>query len=198
MTRRTLAAAAAVLLTLLTFLAMAPAASAQDVGAPCFPTDPAPYPATGPATAIEPSLTLISGKLLPSTIGNLLLGGAQPGAVYCGTVFSTPITIPTAVADAAGRLKYSVAVPADFQVNTTHHFNVYRSRTLVGSFDFCVTKSGDIAKLSACAKSSGGGLPRTGTDVWRLVRIALALLAVGTTFVMVRRKRIAAHAAHAA
>lgn len=175
--------------------APAGAAPAQAT-ATCFPGSNPSYPPTGGAVRIESSLRLVSGQFNVGASGTIVITGAGAGARYCGTTFSTPISLPATVADATGALRWTIPVPNSFELNAPHHIDVFREQVQVGSFDFCVNKTGAIAPLGTCGTvdrtskvlATSGGLPKTGTNVMDLVRIALMVLAVGAGALYLRRR----------
>jgi hypothetical protein len=199
------------LFAVLSSLASSPAsaAPAQDTAA-CFPgTDPD-YPPTGNNGTLEP-LVLVSGVFNPGASGTVVIGGAVPGDTYCGFLFSTPVTLVPRVADAQGRLTWPVAVPADFKLVAMHHIDVYKEQSKVGNFDFCVGASGTIVATSTCSpsqqvtsttktttqvqantdtKASSGKLPRTGSDLFGLLQVALLAIGLGAWTLYVRRRRV--------
>lgn len=157
----------------------------------CFPGSDPDYPPAGNVVQIEASLTLLSGRFTPGGTGVLVLAGASANATYCGTTFSTPITLPAKTADAAGKLTYNIAVPKDFELAAFHHIDVFRAQRQVGSFDFCVDKTGVIGPASGCAKkpASGGKLATTGTNhVFDIVRLGVLALGLGVAALYVRRR----------
>jgi LPXTG-motif cell wall-anchored protein len=174
---------------------------------PCFPGGGSgDYPPSGPA--IEPSLRLdlITGLLVPSTAtGTLTVVGAIPNLTYCGTLFSTPVTLTPRASDASGVLHFDgLTIPSDFKLNSPHHLDVYRQARLVGAFDFCVNGSGHLTALNGgnCASSisgsvptntkPGGSLPRTGWDhLVQILKIAALVIALGVFLLYVRRRRAA-------
>jgi hypothetical protein len=153
----------------------------------CFPGSDIDYPPAGNAVDLEEGLGVFSGHFAkPSNLGNLIIEGADPAGIYCGTLYSAPVNLPAQSATAAGTINYTpITVPADFAFNAMHHLDIFRSQVQVGSFDFCVTTAGDIGPASLCAKkpvtggNTGGNLPKTGTnhlmDILRAAAIALGL-----------------------
>lgn len=159
----------------------------------CFPGSDPDYPPTGATVRIEGNLTLASARFVPGGQGQIVLTGAVPGDRYCGTAYSTPITLPAKDADSQGRLTYSIAVPASFELLEMHHIDVFKEQVKVGNFDFCVDSRGDLAPDSVCkpkTKSPSGGLARTGNDqLMTLLRAGLVVLALGVGALYVRRRR---------
>lgn len=189
-------------MALVTAVVLVPSpASAQDSAAACFPGSGADYPPAGPAVAIEASLSLQAGDIDPplqlasADVSVITIAGAQPGATYCGTLFSTPVTILPTVASPSGVLTFRPAVGRDFELGAPHHLDVFRNRQLVGAFDFCVTKTGAVTPLGkgGCRAAAGTKLARTGGDrLLEMVQIAALALAVGAAFIYLRRRRQAA------
>ena len=205
MTRRFTAVATVLGLALATLVVFSPTAHAQDTTPACFPEQLVDYPPNGEDLDLE-NLTLLGGDLDPgSTISNLAVGNAEPGADYCGRLYSAVITLPVTAAEAGGTLRYSgINVPTDFKVPAPHHLDIYRSGSLVGAFDFCVKTDGSIVDLKSCPKTvtantnNNGNLPKTGVDrLMEVLRVALVLLAVGALMVYGRR-RMAARTARTA
>lgn len=158
----------------------------------CFPGSDPDYPPTGPTVRIEGSLQLVSAHFVPGARGQIVLAGAVPGDRYCGTTFSTPITLPAKAADAQGRLSYDIAVPANFELLEMHHIDVFKEQVKVGNFDFCVDKQGDLAPTSVCKPKTkaGGNLAKTGNDhLMVALRAGLVVLALGLGVLYVRRRR---------
>ncbi len=186
------------LFTLCSIVAMQPA-SAQDPASECFPATGGDYPPSGVVVAIEVNLDLEGGALSPTVSitadGRLELTGAEPGVTYCGILFSDPITLAPTVAGPDGTLVFNTDVPADFELNAAHHLDVYREGRLVGAFDFCVTKSGNITSLTdkVCqtdGTTGKGRLARTGVDrLFDTLKIAALLLVAGAAFLYLRRRR---------
>jgi hypothetical protein len=180
------------LLVVVASLAVAPvtadAAPAQATA--CLPVVGNPYPPVGGSVQIRAQLRLLGGTFRPGALSTILFGGAAPGQRLCGRAFSTPITLPEGTADAAGNVTFSVATPSDFQLNAPHHIDLFTDEVQVGSFDFCVSASGQIAALGSCG-ATGSNLPKTGADhVGDTVRIALAAFGLGATALYLRRRRI--------
>lgn len=164
----------------------------------CFPGSDADYPPTGNAVQLEEGLGIFQGHFSKSSnVGNLIIEGADPGGIYCGTLYSTPVNLPAQAATPQGTINYtSINIPADFAFNAMHHLDIFRSQVQVGSFDFCVTSAGDIGPASLCAKkavASSGNLPRTGTNhLMDLIRVAALILGIGAAALYSRRRLRAA------
>jgi hypothetical protein len=124
--------------------------------------------------------------------------GADPGAVYTGTLFSSPIDIPATAADSSGTLRFTnLVIPASFSVPGSHTLYVYRDGCLAGAYDPCISPTGQL--LTTCPagqradKGGGSGLlPRTGMDrLIAMLKAAGVLLAGGTLLRYTRRRRVA-------
>ncbi len=197
-------------------------ALAQDAASACFP--PAAngdYPPTSPAIESPLLLSFADGFLLPGrTDGHLTVQGGQAGLTYCGTLFSAPVTLTPTVAGTDGAIHFAnINVPSDFQLNVTHHLDVFRQQHLVGAYDFCVTSSGSLAApgspsctsttsptavagANGTATGSGSGaalgtkaagsLPHTGWDhLIQVLKAAALALGLGALFMYLRRRRAA-------
>lgn len=169
--------------------APASARPAQDASA-CFPGSDPDYPPQGATVQIDARLVLLSGRLIPGGTGVLVIGGAEANVTYCGSMFSTPITLPIKKADAAGKLTYGIAVPKDFELNANHHVDVFRAQVQVGSFDFCVDKTGVVGPTSACAKKAvSSKIAKTGANhLFDLARLGVITVGVGAAAMYARRR----------
>jgi hypothetical protein len=188
-----MAGAGALILALTCLLVVAPQAASA---AECATTTTTVYPPSGSGSSLQ-KLVLEKGHLPPGTVtGTITIGNADAGE-FCGTLFSTPVGLPS-MASSGGKLVYQgLAVPSDFKLNAAHHIDVYKTGALVGSFDFCVNKDADIVALNSktCATATAtdhGALPKTGADrVWEIVRAAMILLVIGAMAVYARRRIVA-------
>jgi hypothetical protein len=165
----------------------------------CFPGSDPDYPPTGNAFEAEEGLGVFSGHFTKTgNTGTLTISGADAAGIYCGTLYSTPVTLPAQAATPSSTIEYHTTIPADFAFNAMHHLDVFREQKQVGSFDFCVTAAGDIGPASLCAKttattvadaSSHGKLPKTGTNhLMDLVRAAAVVLGIGGAALYSRRR----------
>lgn len=172
------------------FMPTTAGASATQAAPACFPGSDPDYPPAGNEVQIEAGLTLESGQFVPGGVGVVVLAGAVPNATYCGTAYSTPITLPAKTADSSGKLTYNIAVPKGFELGAMHHIDVFRSQVQVGSFDFCVDGSGAIAPVKVCTKVAGqGDLAKTGTNhVFDIIRLGVLAIGLGVAAVYARRR----------
>ena len=115
-------------------MAVPGSAGAQDQEPECLPGSDPGYPPVTPGIDFEP-VNLVDLELqVGNSILDLEISGLAPGDPYCGIVYSTPIVLPTRIADAQGRIRYSVPAPPDFELNALHHLDVYKFQKLVGAF----------------------------------------------------------------
>jgi hypothetical protein len=181
--------------------ALAPAAP-QACGAP------GDYPPTLPT--VEPKLKVAALTLAPGTSsGTVEIQGAEPGAVYSGTLYSVAIPLPATAASAAGVLRFTgVTIPPTFQLTALHHIDLFRT-CQVGSLEVCVTSSGRLGAVQACnaaaanagangasaGQGAAGSLARTGWDhLLDVLRAASLALGVGALLLYLRRRTEKAHA----
>ena len=103
--------------------------------------------------------------------------GFQPGEPVTATLFSTPRSLGTATADAAGTVTYVFTVEADDGLGT-------HSVSLTGPL------SGTVAV--SFVVESGADLPNTGGGVSAVAAMAAVLLIVGTGLILlsIRPRRI--------
>ena len=194
-----MAAAAVAVACLAFFPAVAEAAPSQIDVTPTCPTD---YPPDTQQSSTE--IVVTAAQFTPGGNGSLSLSGAIPDHSYTGTIFSTPINVGPADSDAAGNVSFTFAVPADFELGATHNMTLNCDDVLSANFQMCIAATtGALAPLSACAGggvtqgpangSTGGGggsLARTGLDyLFLLLKVALVLVACGSLFVYVQRRR---------
>ena len=135
------------------------AAQAQDPASVCFPPAAnADYPPTGPSIeTVAGSSASPTGSSCPvaRTEGSPSTARrpASPTAAPC----SRPPSRSTPTAAERERRDHftGIHVPSDFQLNVTHHLDVFRQQHLVGAYDFCVTTSGSLAAPGSASCTAG-------------------------------------------
>ena len=158
------------------------------------------YPPTPPV--LDADLRVLRLDLVPGTrSGQVVLSGAEPGAAYSGTLFSTAIPLPRTVASPGGVLGFTgLAVPGDFELSVLHHLDVVGPCGRAGSYEVCVTSAGELGGVGRCDRSTpvtasdqAGSLARTGQDhLLDLVRAACLVLGIGAFVLYLRRRSAAA------
>ncbi len=141
----------------------------------------APGPVDPPVDPAAPSVTLGSTTV---TAGGTISGSAsgfEPGEDVVGTLFSTPRTLGTVVADATGRVDFSFVVPADVEPGV-HRLELAGQRS--GR-----TVSIEVEVLGVTVP---GTLPATGAGSGELVVAAMALLVAGAALRRGGQRRAAA------
>jgi hypothetical protein len=132
-------------------------------------------------SAAIPGQTIIAGSANCSP-------GFAAGATVTITIESDPVYLGTATADANGQFSTPVTIPEDTPLG--RHTVVATGRRADGSTP--ATGAGLMimsGTADARAEGAAGGLAFTGSDSLPLVWIALALLTVGTAFVLAVRRR---------
>jgi hypothetical protein len=132
-------------------------------------------------SAAIPGQTIIAGSANCSP-------GFSAGATVEITLESDPVHLATVTADADGQFSTPVTIPGDAAPGA--HSVVATGQGASGSTP---TIRAGLTVMSgtagARAEGAAGALPFTGSDSLPLVWIALALLTVGTTFVLAVRRR---------
>ena len=124
----------------------------------------------------------------------------QSGSTVTFTIASTPTLLGTAVADASGTATLSTALPRgiDAGSHTVTASGVAADGTFVSTNtqgivtpEAAAAANGTSAPATTAGSgtTSGGSLPRTGSDSVGLVKIAVLLVAFGGAVVLVTRKR---------
>lgn len=163
--RRILAASVLAILTGLGLMAALPAAPA---GAQVYPPSGCSLGANVSVTAPGSSIT-VTGS------------GFDPGPV---TIFFDSGEVASATADAGGTFSVPITVPSNASVGT----HVIRA---VPADNKCDPTTTITVEAAAGARQGGtaGALAFTGSDSLPLVWIALAMLTIGTAFVLAVRRR---------
>ena len=133
---------------------------------------------TGPLTAPAATDGLESGESV-----RVSGAGYAPGASVDITIESTPTLLKTVTTDATGSFSTTVVIPATFP-GGQHTLKATGADPAGGLrvLSLAVAVAGDAA---------GSGLPRTGTDTFPLVGVAVAGIAVGAAILIVRRRQAA-------
>lgn len=174
--RRNIAASSFAVLTACVALASVFAAPA---GAQVYPPNQCSLALS--VSAAIPGQTIVAGSANCSP-------GFAAGATVEITLESDPVHLATVRADADGQFSTPVTIPADATPGS--HSVVATGQGASGSTP---TIRAGLTVMSgtagARAEGAAGGLPFTGSDSLPLVWIALALLTVGTAFVLAVRRR---------
>lgn len=108
--------------------------------------------------------------------------GFATGSTVRVVIFSTPVVLGTATADAAGEVDLDVTVPSAFRAGSEHRIELQG-----------VDPSGEVRVLSQDIRlaggTSGGALARTGAVVTPLVLAGVGLLGAGVALVVSGRRR---------
>ncbi|SCX39822.1 hypothetical protein SAMN03159343_0799 [Klenkia marina] len=149
------------------------------LGVPVTPLTPTPTPA--PPTSAPGAATAASATLAVGRQQTVTAGGFTPGETVRGTLYSTPVDLGTAVADAQGVATFTFTVPAGLEVGVHTVTAVGLTSGSTSTVTFTVTAGGDAV------------LATTGVDVAPL--LGLGALAVGAgsalAFAGTRRRRTA-------
>jgi hypothetical protein len=137
------------------------------------PTTP---PTSAPGTATAAAPTLAAGRQQTVTAG-----GFTPGETVRGTLYSTPIDLGTAVADAQGVVTFTFTVPADLEVGVHTVTALGLTSGTTSTVTFAVTTTETAA------------LATTGVDVAPLIGLGVVALGAGSAlaFTGTRRRRAA-------
>ena len=132
-------------------------------------------------SAATPGQTIIIGSANCSP-------GFAAGATLEITLESDPVHLATATADANGQFSTPVTIPEDATVGP--HTVVAKGQGANGS-TLTISAELNVVSATAGARAPGaaGALAFTGSDSLPLVWIALAMLTVGTAFVLAVRRR---------
>jgi hypothetical protein len=174
--RRVVAACALTIVTALGLFAVLPLSPA---GAQVYPPNRCSLSLS--VSAAIPGQTIVAGSANCSP-------GFAAGARVTITLESDPVQLGTVTADADGQFSTPVTIPGDAPSGS--HTVVATGQGANGSND--EISSGLMimpATAGARAPGTGGALAFTGSDSLPLVWIALALLTVGTAFVLAVRRR---------
>lgn len=128
------------------------------------------------ATVTVPREGLRGGDTVPVTVS-----GLEPGQRVSGTLFSDPVDLGTATANADGVASLALVIPRD--ITPGAHTLEIRSE-VVGELPIRI----ELSIAAAPAAAGVGGLPVTGAEAGGLLALALGLLGAGAaTFVLRRR-----------
>lgn len=122
--------------------------------------------------------------------------GFQPGAQIAFMIFSTPMSLGNAVANASGQANLSATLPSGI---TPGDHRVEATGTAATGGVVTVATTVTVPGSAVAATSTGSGssqaLPRTGFDIAVLASAGSALVAVGGLILFTaRRRRQQAHA----
>ena len=106
-------------------------------------------------------------------------GGFAGGSPVTGYIFSTPITLGTAVADAAGRVTLNVTIPATLAPGL-------HTVELVGA-----DPNGNERVLASpiTVASTGGGTAFTGSNTGRDAALGILVIGFGALLLLMTRRR---------
>jgi hypothetical protein len=136
----------------------------------------------------------------PGDTQELHAAGFRPGEQVRAVVSSTPLALPTTLADADGVAHWTFTVPATFEegVHTGTATSLSAGDSTTATFEVVVAATGDSSDASGTGWGGGSGgwgggsgtLARTGADdVATLLAVALALVAAGAATVVATRSR---------
>jgi hypothetical protein len=112
--------------------------------------------------------------------------GFKPGSSADIFIFSTPVLLGKATADANGAISAKVTIPSSFAGGSQHTIEVEG----VGPTGAALTESLPITLGAASSSSgSGGGLAFTGVHIAELSGTGVALVALGAFMVFTFRRR---------
>lgn len=132
------------------------------------------------------SIALSDDTLEPGAELTITGRNFKPGSTASFTLFSEPVLLGTAVADAAGVVTLRVTLPQDVAAGA--HTIVISG---VGMDGAAVDVSAAIAIAALAA--SDGGLATTGASAKVLGGLAIALLMAGASVFVMNRRRAASH-----
>lgn len=143
------------------------------------------YPPAAPSAAVS-DFTIVPGQ--PVTVAG---DGWLPNSQVTFTFFSDPVVLGTAQVDATGSFSSQVTIPADARPGPhTLRTSGLAANGQPASVDLRIVVTGlERPTPSRAGVTPAPGLPRTGGDALVALMTAAGLLAVGSTAVVVARRR---------
>jgi hypothetical protein len=137
-------------------------------------------PVAGAAPYVSTGITLSVPHPAPGGSDTVTAAGYQPGSQATFLIFSNGITLGTAAVNANGVVADNVTVPSSFVAGSAHTFEVQGTAA-----------DGTPLTQSAPVTLAGGssGLAFTGAEIGGTLAGGLALIAIGTTLLIVVRRR---------